>query len=134
MLNSSGFTAPEKAVLEHICTAYPTERAALEAQLSTATLKGRENTGCGFFTEFVVDRASTLPLTGDRYRDGGTAKIEGLVHGMGFILFLEKGYANLLEGYSYANENTSQFVWDDVEFEITSPPAEIWMTPRPPRA
>ena len=39
------FTTLERAVLAAICEVYSEDRAALEAQLSTATLLSRENTG-----------------------------------------------------------------------------------------
>jgi hypothetical protein len=135
LLESSGFTPLEKAVLDGICAAYLGDQPSLRAQLATAAVKNRENTGCGFFTHFVVDLDSASPLQGDRYRDGGSAKIEPLKHGMGFILFLKKGYADCLEGYSYANESTANPDFADVNFEITGPPNAnqvIWRSPDVP--
>jgi hypothetical protein len=96
---------------------HSSDRAALEAQLSTATFVSRENTGAGFYTRFAVERASSAALTGERSRAGPETKIEGLSHGMGFILWLKEGYADCLEGYSYA-EPTTGIVLEAVGFEI----------------
>jgi hypothetical protein len=113
----SNFTSLEQAVLAAICAMHATDRSALETQLSTATLLSRENTGAGFFTRFVVNRGSSAAIGGKRLRDGPTAKIEGLAHGMGFILWLKEGYADCLEGYSY-EESTTDLVLEAVGFEL----------------
>ena len=62
------FTALERAVLAAICAMYSADRAALEAQLSTATLLSRENTGAGFYTRFAVERTARTAITGARSR------------------------------------------------------------------
>ena len=113
----SCFTPLERAVLTAICEMYSSDQAALEAQLSTATLLSRENTGAGFYTRFAVERAASAPLTGARSRAGPETKIDGLRHGMGFILWLKEGYADCLEGYSYG-ESTTGFALEAVGFEI----------------
>jgi len=95
---------------------HPSDRATLEAQLATATLSSRENTGAGFYTRFAVERASSA-LTGERSRAGPETKIDGLSHGMGFVLWLKEGYADCLEGYSYA-ESTTGILLEAVGFEI----------------
>jgi len=111
------FTALERAVLATICDMYSEDRAALEAQLSTASLLSRENTGAGFYTRFAVDRASSTAIGGMRLRNGPEAKIDGLEQGMGFILWLKEGYADCLEGYCYA-ESTTGIVLAAASFEI----------------
>jgi hypothetical protein len=113
----SDFTPLERAVLAAICGMYPEDRAALEAQLSTASLLSRENTGAGFYTRFAVDRASATAIRGKRLRSGPEAKIDGLKNGMGFILWLKEGFADCLEGYSYA-ESTTCAVLEGTNFEI----------------
>jgi hypothetical protein len=45
---------------------YSADRAALEAQLATSTILSRENTGAGFYTHFSIERASSLPIGGER--------------------------------------------------------------------
>jgi len=51
---ASDFTPLEQAVPCAICEEHSNDRAAIEAQLSTAKLRSRENTGAGFFTYFDV--------------------------------------------------------------------------------
>ena len=113
----SCFTLLEEAVLTAICEMHSADRATLEAQLSTATLSSRENTGAGFYTRFAVERTSSAALSGERSRSGPETRIDGLRHGMGFILWLKEGYADCLEGYSYA-ESTTGIVLEAVGFEI----------------
>jgi len=113
----SGFTALERAVLVWISNRYSADGAALEAQLSTASLLSRENTGAGFYTRFAVDHASCAAIGGMRLRDGPATKIDGLEHGMGFILWLKDGYADCLEGYSY-EESTIRIVLEEAGFEL----------------
>jgi hypothetical protein len=113
----SFFTPLEAGVLNAIFEMNETDRILLEAQLSTATFVGRENTGAGFFTNFTVDRKSSAAIGGRRLRDGPAAKIAGLDHGMGFILWLKDGYADCLEGYCYGG-STSQIDLEKVGFEI----------------
>lgn len=111
------FTTLERAVFTAICNMYSEDRAALESQLSTATLLTRENTGAGFFTRFKVDRTSCAAIGGKRLREGPEAKIDGLEYGMGFILWLKEGYADCLEGYSYAGSTTG-IALEAIRFEI----------------
>jgi len=113
------FNPLEQAVLEFIRREHPTDGSALEAQLLTATFRSRKNTGCGFFTLFAADRNSSAPIGGERLRNGPIAKIDGLKYGMGFILWLEQGYADCLEGYAYGDDSTTGLVFDAVHFEIS---------------
>jgi len=113
----SNFTPLERAVLRAICEMHLADRAALQAQLWTATVLNRENTGAGFYTHFAVERASSPAIGGERLRSGPAVKVDGLENGMGFILWLEKGYANCLEGYSYG-ESTTEIALERAGFEI----------------
>ena len=113
----SSFTPLEQAVLSAICEAHPEDRASLENQLSKAKILGRENTGAGFYTRLSVKHSSSAPIGGERLRRGPAAKVEGLKHGMGFILWLTEGYAACLEGYSY-DENTAGIALERTGFEI----------------
>jgi hypothetical protein len=113
----SCFTILESSVLRAICEKESVERdrTALEGQLSAAVLVSRKNTGAGFYTSFTVDRGSTVPVGGERLRNGPAMRIDGLRHGMGFILWLKDGYAELLEGYSY-EESTSEIDFERAGF------------------
>ncbi len=113
----SDFTSLEQAVLRAICETHVADRSALEAQLSTATVLRRENTGAGFYTDFSIERASHPAIGGERMRSGPAAKVDGLKQGMGFILWLKEGYVHHLEGYSYG-ESTTEIDFEQTEFEI----------------
>jgi hypothetical protein len=114
---SSEFTTLEKAVLDAICSANPGEKTLLEQQFAAATIVSRDNTRAGFYTDFRVDRTSSSPVQGDRRRTGPSANVEGLQHGMGFVLWITDGFADCLEGYSY-DESTSEIAFDRTAFEI----------------
>ena len=119
----SGFTPLERTVLDWICKRSHEEGVALAVQISSATIRSRENTGHGFYTRFDVDRISTGAIGGKRsqdLRDGPQAKIAGLQHGMGFILWLRDGYATHLEGYGYEEDIAGFDLWD-LAFELSSP-------------
>jgi len=111
------FTPLERAVLDAVCGYHAADRAALVAQLSTATVLKRENTGSGFYTYFAVERASGAAIGGERLRSGPAARVDGLARGMGFILWLQEGYANCLEGYCY-DEDTTGIAFELAGFEI----------------
>jgi hypothetical protein len=111
------FTPLEQAVLRSIREMYPVDQAALERQLSTAIILSRENTGAGFYTRFSIKHRSDTAIAGERLRHGPEAKIDGLQHGMGFILWLNEGYADCLEGYCYG-ESTTKIALEQAGFEI----------------
>jgi hypothetical protein len=115
---ASAFIPLERAVLTALCEMYPADRANLERQLSTANFSARENTGAGFYTSFVVKREPCTAVGAERLRDGPQVSVDGLKYGMGFILWLEEGFANCLEGYSYG-ENTAAMDLEKLGFAIT---------------
>src|SRR5260370_21064698 len=92
-------------------------REARGQELSLLPFLRLETTGDGFYTRFAVDRSSSPAIGGMRLRNGPEAKIRGLEHGMGFILWLKEGYADCLEGYSYA-DSTTGVVLEATSFEI----------------
>jgi hypothetical protein len=118
---------------------WPLERAALEAiagqvaenalfreqgahvtlryQADMARVVARENTGAGFFTTFQVDaeqRLEGLPVpVGDV-----VIRIDGLDHGMGFLLWIKNGVIHELEGYAQGDEDTSKLNFGTVGFAI----------------
>lgn len=86
----------------------------LRQQLVGLSVKTRERTGTGFFTEFSV--TTTTPrasLSSGQARFGDVeATIRGLEHGAGFLLYVESGALQMLEGYSYEEpwpENVDEF-------------------------
>ena len=117
MFANTSFTPLESAVLNTICERHPADRAALESQLSTAVLVSRENTGAGFYTNFSTGGGSAIAVTGKGMRGGPEVKVDGIELGMGFILWLEDGYANCLEGYTYEGD-THKIDLERVRFEV----------------
>jgi hypothetical protein len=92
----------------------------LREQLALARVTEREFTGVGFFTTFEVPAsAPRAPCSGRAFGDV-TARLDGLAHGAGFVLFLENGHLVMLEGYSYDEE------WPDeiTGFEVSYASAE----------
>jgi hypothetical protein len=113
----SDFTKLEQSILAAICEMYAEDCSALEAQLSSAVVFRRENTGAGFYSYLTVERSSCAAIGGPRLRCGPAAKVETLNHGMGFILWFKEGYADCLEGFSYG-ESTSDLSFERIGFEI----------------
>jgi hypothetical protein len=127
------FTPLESAVLSATCEMHPEDRVALKAQFSTATLSSRQNNGHGFYTRFSVVHESSTPVRGPQLKNGPTARIDGLKHGMGFILWLEKGYATCLEGFGY-EEDISVLNLETVGFEVDPRPVNQIRKPSSPES
>ncbi len=112
-----GLTEFEMSVLDTILAGEHPVLEGLRGQLGVCRVRSRELTGCGFFTELLVDRASpAAPTNAEKLRIGDvSAKIAGLEHGAGFVLFVNDGYLEMLEGYSYDEP------WPDSvgEFELS---------------
>ena len=113
----SAFTPLEGAVLSAIGEMHPEDQAQPSPTVDCDLSQPRKHRA-GFFTHFAVDRDSTPAIGGRRLRDGPAARVAGLEHGMGFILWLEGGYADCLEGYSYGNESTTGIELERVRFEL----------------
>ncbi|MCL2311624.1 MAG: hypothetical protein FWC41_03890 [Firmicutes bacterium] len=67
-------------------------------QLKNAVIAKREFTGVGFFTDFLIDN-NVFCGKNMQISDVG-AKINNSVE-IGFVLFIEKGKLDFLEGYTY---------------------------------
>jgi len=117
VLNNPSFTPLERAVLGAVCERHAADRTALESQLGAAVVVRRENTGAGFYTRFEIRAGKSPAVAGERMRSGPNARVEGLEHGMGFILWLENGFATTLEGYSFG-ESTSAVSLDTTQFDL----------------
>ena len=91
----------EAAVLDKLLSGEQPVLIALRAQLAGATVKSREFTGVGFFTEFALaPEAVPAPVRTLRFGDV-QATVSGLNHGAGFVIFVDQGLLTMLEGYSY---------------------------------
>jgi hypothetical protein len=93
----------EQAVLQKLLDGSHPILVALRKQFEAASFSSRKLTGVGFFTKFTVrSSVSPLPPPIKRLVFGDIeAKIKGLQHGAGFLLFTENGFLQTLEGYTY---------------------------------
>jgi hypothetical protein len=111
------FTHLEAAALEAIAGRYPEAREALKAQLATATVSERENTGVGFFTSLAVDRSTKAIESTDKVLGPVWADIEGFGQPLILLLFTSDGYARTLEGATVL-DSTVGLELADLRFEI----------------
>lgn len=106
----------ETAVLAKLLAGDHPVLAALRSQVERARLVSRDYTGAGFYCTFAVP-ADVPPLSQHLDFQFGdvNAKINGLEHGAGFVVFVRGGRLDTLEGYSYDES------WPDVlgDFELT---------------
>ena len=60
-------------------------------------------TGVGFWTQLLVSPGvPRAPVAGPRLALGGVgATLEGVEHGVGFVLFVEDGQLDFLEGFTF---------------------------------
>jgi len=94
----------EKEVLLTILRENKDKYPNLESQLEMTTVTGRENSGAGFFVDLQASEvAGSLPVTD--ILGHVQVEVDGLQHGLGFVIFLENGRLSMLEGFSYG-ENT----------------------------
>lgn len=95
-------TTLETAVLNALLAGNHPVLATMREQLKHASVKSRDYTGVGFYTEFSVptevERASALErlVFGDVH-----ATVPGLEAGVGFVLYIEQGLLHVLEGYTF---------------------------------
>ena len=109
----------ERAVLNAICESAGPDTDALTAQLKGVTVRSRNNTGCGFFTRLEPNR-SCEPLAKGNVGDVW-ANISGFQDPMTFILFLQNGFIDTLEGAAI-RDSTVDVDFSTVEFEILRDP------------
>jgi hypothetical protein len=114
----TAFTELELAALRSIFSETPELAVGLERQLLVATVTERENSGGGFFTTiFVADHApgvSSPSVLGYETQ----ARVNGLKHGLGFVLFTQNGRLHLLEGFAWGSESTAALDLSALKFEI----------------
>ena len=93
----------EEAVLKKLLDGNHPVLEALRQQLPAVSVKARESTGAGFYTEFsIAEGARAAPLQSGKLLFGDVeATIDGLKYGAGFVLYVERGLLHMLEGYSY---------------------------------
>lgn len=114
----------EQAVLEATAQEYPAYANHLRSQAKSAQVSEFENSGAGFFSAVSISREAPL-LPDKAYVDGAHGSVEGIEHGMGFIVFLEGGRLSLIEGYCHGNVSTDDVDFSTVDFEVMP-----WSTPQ----
>jgi hypothetical protein len=95
-------TTLERQVMDMLLFGEFEALAVLRQQLATSRIVDREMTGVGFFARFSV--LDDSPLLQDRRQivlDDVCAEIVGVKHGAGFLLFINDGKLNILEGFTY---------------------------------
>lgn len=93
----------ERRVLKMILHGDHPILAQLRQQLARCQVVNREWTGSGFFTELKVARdCDAADTKKDNVHFGDVvAEIEGVRHGMGFVMQVVSGYLASLEGYTF---------------------------------
>jgi hypothetical protein len=112
-------TPLERAVMLVIVAQATDIGPSLGLQLDSVRVAKRENTGAGFYTTFEVSAPATMDGVKSPLGDVG-ATVQGLEHGMGFLLWLEDGRINQLEGYSY-EESTTGLDLQRIRFSAVGP-------------
>ena len=92
----------EREVMEMLLAGDDPTLRTLAEQFRSVVITGRDLSGAGFFTKFVIS-SGTPRLPGSRSFSFGDvhAQIAGLAHGAGFVLHVRNGAIDCLEGYSY---------------------------------
>lgn len=107
----ANFTPLEQAALAAICDRCQDQGEILARQLATARLTRRQNSGAGFFTYLNVDRTHA-PLPGSERVIGiVSARIDGFEKPVLLMLFLEGGYADMLEGATLGDGTVGVDLW-----------------------
>jgi hypothetical protein len=121
------FNALELAALKIIAENYPELKPQLIAMFDSSIVTRRENTGNGFFTEFLAADMALPPIVSRSPLGDAWISVENMVHGICCLVHQDEGIPNLLEGYSPAGEDTSLIDFDDVNFTVkaNAPPWEV---------
>lgn len=92
----------ERAVLEMFLDGDDARLGILREQLATCSVRSRELTGAGFFTNLHVPAgAHKIDSLHRVVISDVDADVPGLTHGAGFALFIENGVLDFLEGFSF---------------------------------
>ncbi|HEX8643967.1 MAG TPA: hypothetical protein VF702_08650 [Allosphingosinicella sp.] len=120
----STFTEMERAALRAIFAETPALSSELERQLDSARVTKRENSGGGFFTDIEVAEEAPRVECPTVLGYATHARVEGLEHGLGFVLFMKGGKLQLLEGFAWGPESTASLDLDNLPFEIFHAPIQ----------
>jgi hypothetical protein len=95
-------TPIEREAMKMLLDGNDSTMSTLRAQFGVATVAKKEMTGVGFFVNFSmpadVPRVSSEP----NFEIGDVVgQVEGVKHGIGFLLFVTDGILSMLEGYTH---------------------------------
>lgn len=122
----SDFTDLERKVLARICDEQSDIAKPLRDLLAGAGVTDRYNTGHGFFTSFEVPQDVAPLAWPSRMVDGpnGEIAVGEAILLMGFVLWLEDGYPDCLEGFQYGTP-----AGDDIDLKRFDLAAIRWVKP-----
>lgn len=112
--------AIERAAIEAIIGEYPILADALACQLAEATVCNRRDTGKGFYTDLIVSDGAPLVVTPSPIGEP-SADVDGLEHGMGFLLMVRDCKMVCLEGYSF-EDHAAPIDFETVAFSMIARP------------
>ena len=116
-----GLNRFESAVLGKLLAGDHPLLTALRSQADMGRVSSREYTGAGFRCTFATPpNAPSLSGHSDFHFGDVNAKIGGLKHGAGFVIFVRGGRLDTMEGYSY-DEPWPEGI-DDFELSYQSEP------------
>ena len=107
----------EQAVIEAAAHDYPASADALREQIDALQVVSFRNTGGGFFST-VHAPSNARRLVDKSPLDVGTGSVDGIEHGMGFLVFLEDGHPSVIEGYAFAAVSTNGIDFSSVSFDV----------------
>jgi hypothetical protein len=118
----TALTELEVAALQAIFSETPELAPALGQQLEASVVTKRENSGGGFFTRIAVADDASVVICPSVLGEATHARIVGLEHGFGFVLFMKKGKLHMLEGFAYGPECTHDLDLAALRFEMYHEP------------
>jgi hypothetical protein len=107
----------ERTALEETAKDNPALADCLRQQADRARVTAFENSGAGFFSSIRIE-GDVPPLPEQSHLNGAYGSVDGIEHGMGFIVFLEGGRVSLIEGYCNGNVSSEAIDFSSVDFEI----------------
>jgi hypothetical protein len=92
----------ERTILNALLTGELPELSVLRDQAQAATVEERKFTGVGFFTTLSIPpEVARLNAPGRRVISDVGAELADLKNGAGFLLFIQDGQLDFLEGFTY---------------------------------
>jgi hypothetical protein len=95
----------EKKLIEMLLAGDDLVLKGLRNQYLNSKVESREFTGAGFYTDFKTESNIPPVAKGKSFQIGDVfASMGNIKAAFGFILFIEKGYLSLLEGYTLSSD------------------------------